>query len=118
MLTWIRLWPVFVIPVFLLNAIGFLPTYFYEGRHWGGGPIRQWMLNTFLIPILNYDQGKQIIQWFNEASVLQESLMYSLIILNINVFLIPVLYGAGNVLMKGLNRIPVRGLELKRQAVR
>ncbi len=118
MLTWIRFWPVFVGPVLLLNGLGFLPTLFEGGRYWGGGPIRQWMLNTLLIPILSVSQTEQIVQWFNEASVLQECVMYSLLILNLDIVLMPVFLGIGTGIMKVLNWITVKDLALKRQAVR
>ena len=118
MLTWIRFWPMFVVPVFVLNAIGFLPTIFEARRYWGGGPVRQWMLNTFLIPLLSDAQAHQITDWFNTATVIQECLMYSIIILNLNLLVIPILYGCGNGIIKVINWISVRDLELKREAVR
>ena len=118
MITWIRLWPMFVVPLFILNAIGFLPTIFKAGRYWGGGPVRQWLLNTVLIPLLSDTHGEQIAQWFNTATVTQEYIMYSIIILNLNLLVIPILYGCGNGIMKIINWISVRDLELKREAVR
>lgn len=118
MLTWMRFWPVFVGPVLLLNVLGFLPTVFEGGRYWGGGPIRQWMLNTLLIPLLNVSQAEQIVQWFNEASVLQECVMYGILILNLDLLLMPVFYGFGQGIMRVLNWMTVKDLALKRQAAR
>ncbi len=119
MLTWIRLWPVFIVPIFFINMLGFLPTVFEMGRYWGGGPVRQWMLNTFLLPLLSYSHAEQIVYWFNhEATIFQECLMYGVIILNLDIFSLPVIYGIGNGVMKLLNWSTVKELNLKRKAAR
>ncbi|MFQ5588179.1 MAG: hypothetical protein ACE5F7_05005 [Nitrospiria bacterium] len=118
MLTWIKLWPAFALPMVFINLSGFLPTIFEAGRHWGGGPVRQWLSNKLLIPLLSDSQAEQLVQWFHQASVVQECLMYSIIVLNLNVLALPFLYLIGEGIMKGLNGISVRELELKRQAAR
>jgi len=118
MLTWIRFWPVFAVPMFVVNALGFLPTIFEAGRYWGGGPIRQWMLNMVLIPILSYEQAESIVAWFDEATVFEECLMYGIIILNLNILVLPLLYTIGNAMMRFSNWITVTNLDLKRKAAR
>ncbi len=118
MLTWIRLGPILALPVLLLNAIGFLPTTFYDGRYFGGGPIREWTLNTFLIPVLGYVQAEQIVDWFQAASIFQECLLFGIMMINLDALLLPVLYGFGKGTMRVFNWISVRDLELKRKAAR
>jgi len=118
MLTWIRLWPAFVFPVLALNLLGFLPTIVFEGRYLGGGPIREWLVNTVLLPLLSISQAEALVAWFYQASPLEESFLFGLIALNLDVFLMPVFYGLGNLLMKGNNWLSVKELQLKRDAAR
>lgn len=118
MLTWIRLWPAFVFPALALNLIGFLPTFVFQNRYLGGGPVREWAVNTFLLPILSTGQAEKVVSWFYNATVLEECLLYGIIVLNLDVFMMPVFYGLGNTLMKLINWISIKDLQLKRSAAR
>ncbi|MFQ5543872.1 MAG: hypothetical protein ACE5FY_05925 [Nitrospiria bacterium] len=118
MLTWIRLWPAFVFPVLVLNLIGFLPTLVFQGDYVGGGPVREWAVNTFLLPVLSVLQAEQIVLWFNQATVMEECFLYGVIVLNLDVLMMPVFYGLGNILMKISNWISIKELQLKRSAAR
>ncbi len=118
MLTWIRLWPVFVFPVLGLNLIGFFPTGGYQGQYYGGGPVREWAVNTFLLPLLSVPQAEKVVAWFSQATVMEECFLYGIIALNLNVFLMPVFYGLGNMIIKINNWISIKELQLKRSAAR
>ncbi len=118
MLTWIRLWPAFVFPVFALNLIGFLPTIVFQGEYLGGGPVREWTVNTFLLSVLSVSQAEKVVAWFYQATVMEEWFIYGLIILNLDALLTPVFYALGNIIMKMSNWISIKELQLKRSAAR
>lgn len=118
MLTWIRLWPAFVFPVLGLNLIGFFPTVSFQGQYLGGGPVRAWAVNTFLLPFLSAAQGGKVVAWYSQATVMQECFLFGIIALNLDVFMMPVLYGLGNVIIKINNWISIKELQLKRSAAR
>lgn len=129
MLTWLRLWPLFFLPVLLLNLLGFCPTYFLEGEflggavilkgtYIGGGPVREWTINTFFLPMLSPLRASDVIDWFLAASVAEEWVLYLVIVVTLDVLLLPGVYVLGNSLIRASNWLVLKELQLKRSAAR
>ena len=47
MITWLKIWPLLLMPTVILSAIDAFPTSLIGGRVLGGGPVREYYLNTF-----------------------------------------------------------------------
>ena len=118
MLTWIRLWPLLALPVFILSLLISLPMFELRQQLIGGGLVREWLLNHLLLPILPMEQAAQIIHWFARSHVIGEWLIAFLIALNINAILLLPLYFIGQLLIKLSAWILRTELSLKRQSVR
>lgn len=118
MLTWIRLWPLLALPVFIVSLLISLPMFEIRHHLLGGGLVREWLLNHLLLPVLPTEQAAQIIHWFSQSSVIGEWLFAFLIALNINAILLLPLFLFGQLLIK-LSAWTLRTeLNLKRQSVR
>jgi hypothetical protein len=118
MLTWFRLWPLLLLPLFVLSLLISLPMFEVRHQLLGGGLVRQWLLNHGLLPLLPDIQTEQIIHWFAGASALQEWLLAFLITLNINALLLLPLFFVGQLVI-GLSAWTMRTeLNIKRQGVR
>lgn len=68
----------FVVPV-LLSIAGLtmlaLPTTENHGAYFGGGPLRQWTLNHFLLPALPDNIAHSALVLFNHGDVIDEWLL-------------------------------------------
>jgi hypothetical protein len=118
MITWIQMWPILTIPFVIVTAAAAIPTAVWNGRILGGGPIREWLLNHLLLPVLPQDAGASLVGWFQSANALQEWSVSALIALNINAVLLPLLFGLGHILIQTTNWFSNKDLELKRRAAR
>lgn len=118
MITWIQVWPILLLPTILIAGIAALPTAALKGRDLGGGPIREWLLNHLLLPLIPQDAGRALVAWFQHASGVQEWLVALLIALNTNAVLLPAFYGLGLVMIRTGNWFTNKDLELKRGAAR
>jgi hypothetical protein len=98
-LTWIRLWPLFFLPLFLLAPLGLLPEFSVGRIHISGGAVREWFLNTFLLPVLPTENGWHLVSWFSRADLLQEIFLHALITLDIALLLMPLIFGFGEFLI-------------------
>lgn len=118
MLTWFRLWPLLVLPAFILLLLTSLPIFEIRSRLLGGGLVREWLLNHALLPVLPLAQAEQLIVWFANASVIQEWLLSLLIIININGILLFPLYFIGQLII-GFSAWTLRTeLNIKRKSIR
>jgi hypothetical protein len=118
MITWLNYWPVMLLPTAILSALAALPTRMFNGHLIGGGPVRQYFLNHFLLPLLPSDAASSLVAWFSTASGLQEWLLSFAVAINLNALALPLLYAMG-VLIIGLSSwVSKKNIDLKRQAVR
>ena len=118
MITWIQVWPILGIPTLMVAGIAALPTAGFNGRVLGGGPIREWLLNRLMLPLLPQDAGLALVAWFQHANGVQEWLVALLIAINVNAVLLPAFYGLGLVIIRTGNWFTNKDLELKRTAAR
>lgn len=118
MITWIQVWPLLGTPLLIVAGLAGLPTATFNGRVLGGGPIREWLLNHWLLPVLPHEAAAQLVAWFQSANGLQEWLIALLIGLNINALLLPAFYWLGLVMIRTGNWFTNKDLELKRRAAR
>lgn len=95
MTTWFSLWPVLMIPSVLVFVAGLIPGLSFLNHTFGGGMVRQWLVNHVLIPILPKDWGWLLVDWYQAASVAQELVLHALVAINMNALLLPVLYLGG-----------------------
>jgi hypothetical protein len=72
MITWLTYWPVLLTPTVILSALAALPTRMFNGYLVGGGPVREYYLNHFILPVLPADAARSLVAWFSTASGLQE----------------------------------------------
>ena len=118
MLTWFRLWPFLVLPVFILSLLISLPMFEVRHQFLGGALVRQWLLNHTLLPVLPDAQAVVIIDWFFSASALQEWLLAFLIALNINALLLLPLFSIGQQIIRFSAWTMRTELNIKRQGIR
>lgn len=118
MLTWLRLWPLLVLPTFFISLLMSLPLFEIRGVTLGGGLVRQWLLNHLVLPLAPLEQGALLVNWFTAAGVVQEWAMALLIAINMNAVLLLPLYGIGQGLIKLSGWYVRTELELKRKGIR
>ena len=118
MITWIQVWPILGMPTIVVAGIAALPTAEFRSRILGGGPVREWLLNHLLLPLIPQDAGLALAAWFQHANGVQEWLVALLIALNVNAVLLPAFYGLGFVIIRTGNWFTNKDLELKRTAAR
>jgi hypothetical protein len=115
MITWLNYWPAMLLPSLLLLPPAWMPTTMFRGL--GGGVVRQWYLNHFLLPLLPNDAAAALVQWYATASVWQEWGVAAAIVININALLLPPLYLLGAVVIGLSSWVARKDIELKRRAV-
>lgn len=118
MITWLQLWPLLVFPSFLISALSALPTVLFNGRYLGGGPIREWLLNHVLLSWLPQTASIDVVAWWAHALPWQEWCVTLLLAFNLNVLLLPLLFGFGEIQIRFRNWTAATTLELKRKGVR
>lgn len=118
LLTWIRLWPLLLLPSFLLTLAVSVPMFEMRGVLLGGGLVRQWLLNHVLLPFAPLDQAHLLVNWFASASVLQEWCLAMLIVLNLNASLLLPLFFVGQSFIKLSAWVMRTELDLKRKGFR
>jgi hypothetical protein len=118
MITWLQLFPMLLMPTYVLGALAALPTVQAFNHLLGGGPVREWLLNHCLLSWLAPPAGHTVIGWFAHATAIQEWLLALLIALNLNALCLPLLYAVGNGLIRVKNWFAIKNLELKRKNAR
>lgn len=118
MTSWIRFWPLLCVPVVLLALLSGLPTVPWHAHVLGGGPVRQWVLNHGLLPLLPTPWAAQIVAWDAHWSVLPEWLLTVWVAVNLNVVLLPPLYVLGSLLITLMNWLARTDLGQKQAALR
>ena len=113
MITWLRLWPVFLIPLLIMLPAGLLPHLNLGFLTFDGGVIRQWSVNTLLLPLLTQQDALLIVHYFQRASYVEEFLLYLFICFNVTVLLMPVFYLVGNVIIRVSTWFAVNELKQK-----
>ena len=82
MITWLSFWLTLLMPTVILSALAALPTWVLNGRLVGGGPVREYYLNHFILPVLPTDAASSLVAWFSAASGLQEWLLSFAVAIN------------------------------------
>lgn len=100
MITWVQLWPLLAAPAFLASLLSALPTFALKGVLLGGGPLRQWLINTFMLPVVPTEAGHDFVAWFAHASVVSEWFVSFFVALNVNAILLPALYLVGALIIR------------------
>jgi hypothetical protein len=118
MITWLQLFPILLLPTYVLGVLAALPTVTAFNRMLGGGPLREWLLNQLLLSWFPTHAGTALVEWFTHASIVQEWLLALLIALNLNAISLPLLYALGNGLIRVKNWFAIKNLELKRKNAR
>lgn len=118
MITWLKIWPLLLMPTVILSALAAIPTHIFNGRLLGGGPVREYYLNNFLLPVLPADASASLVQWFSTASSMQEWLLAFAVSVNINAILLPLLYVFGIFVIQVSSWVAKKDIQLKRDSVR
>ncbi|MES0328327.1 MAG: hypothetical protein ABUK13_09075 [Gammaproteobacteria bacterium] len=118
MITWVRLWPLLLSPLLVISFLSVIPVFTVRDHILGGGVFVEWLLNRILLPLLPWEQGNQLVQWFSGASYGQELMLALLMALNITALIMPVLYGLGELVIWLTAFFTRKELELKRQSMR
>ncbi len=118
MITWIQLWPVLMMPTIILSALSAMPTRLFNGRMLGGGPVREYLLNHVVLPLLPADASAALVNWFAAASSMQEWLLAFAVSVNINAMLLPLLYGLGVLVIQVSSWFAKKDIQLKRESMR
>ena len=118
MITWFQLWPALLMPTGILSALAALPTLAVGGRLLGGGPVREFYLNHFVLPLLPGDAAAGLVNWFSTASAFHEWLLALAVSVNLNALLLPLLYVLGVFIIRVSAWASKKDIQLKRASVR
>lgn len=118
MITWMQLWWELLIPTIITGLLTTLPTIHWKDGMIGGGPIREWLLNHCLLPLVPHHAAEMLVQWWMTASTLQEVSLSVLIAINLNVLLLPVLYLSGEAQIRYRAWAASTSLKVLRQSIR
>ena len=118
MITWIQLWPLMLMPTIILSALAAIPTRLFNGRLLGGGPVREYYLNHFILPVLPADASASLVQWFSGTSAVQEWFLAFAVSININALVLPLLYVFGIFVIQVSSWVAKKNIQLKRDSVR
>ncbi len=118
MMTWFSAWPLAASPFFIISLVSAIPTFVYKGGTLGGLPIREWILDHLLLPVLPAAIEDRILDWFSHASYLEEWLLVAFVAININAALLPLLYYLVGGLIRINNYLTRKSYEAKQSAVR
>ena len=118
MVTWIQLWPLMLMPTIILSALAAIPTRLFNGRVLGGGPVREYYLNHFILPVLPADASVSLVQWFSTASAIQEWCVAFAVSVNINALMLPLLYVFGIFVIQVSSWFAKKNIQLKRDSMR
>lgn len=118
MITWLTLWPILLVPSIILMALASCPTFLFRGRMLGGGPVREFYLNNFVLPVLPHDAGARLVEWFSSATVVQEWFLALAAAININAALLPLLYALGFCAINVSAWMARKNIELQRRGMR
>lgn len=118
MITWMQYWLFLPMPTILLSALAAMPTRLINGHLAGGGPVREYYLNHFILPVLPEGAGSQLVAWFSTADGFQEWLLAFAFAINVNAILLPLLYGMGVTVVGLSSWVTKKNIDLKRQAMR
>jgi hypothetical protein len=118
MITWFQVWPFLTTPFLFISLLAAIPTFTLSSRDLGGLPIREWVLNRFLLPVLPVGVDDRVLSWYSGSSTLDAWLLVALVALNLNAIMLPALYFLGGILINLSGRLASKSLELKTKAVR
>lgn len=118
MITWFQLWPVLLMPSAILSALAAIPTLQVGGRLLGGGPVREFYLNHFVLPLLPGNTAAALVGWFSSASAFHEWLLALAVSINFNALLLPLLYVLGVFIIRLSAWASKKDIQLKRESVR
>jgi len=118
LITWLKIWPLLMMPTVIFSAIAAFPTFLIGGRVLGGGPVREYYLNHFLLPVLPADASVSLISWFSTASAMQEWLLAFAVSVNLNAMLLPLLYALGVFVIQVSSWVAKKDIQLKRDSMR
>ena len=89
-----------------------------RGRVLGGGPVREYYLNHFLLPLLPADASASLVSWFSTANSMQEWLLAFAVSVNLNAILLPLLYVLGVFVIQVSSWVAKKDIQLKRDSIR
>ena len=97
-LTWFRLWPFLFIPLMVLIPILLIPEIYILNQKMGGIYVSDFLVNLIL-PFMQNDHALALIDYYKSGGIFSAFVVSMLIAININVLLLPLLYGLGNVII-------------------
>lgn len=118
MITWLQYWIFLPMPTVILAAMASMPTISISGRWVGGGPVREFYLNSFALPVLPADAGARLVEWFSTASLVQEWSFALAVAINVNALLLPLLYFIGKAVIGFSSWSARKNIELLRKATK
>jgi hypothetical protein len=118
LITWLRIWPLLLMPTVILSALAAFPTSLIGGRVLGGGPVREYYVYHFLLPVLPANASAALVNWFATASSMQEWLLAFAVPVNLNAILLPLLYALGVFVIQVSSWVAKKDIQLKRDSIR
>ena len=95
MITWLKLWPFTLIPFLVVFLLGFLPSIDMSGKSFGGALVREWFLNYTVLPFLSNEMARTVVQWFYDATLIEELLLHLLVSVNVWALFFPIMFMLG-----------------------
>ena len=71
-----------------------------------------------MLPVLPHDSAAQLVQWFAQASALEEWAFAFAVAININALMLPLLYVFGIGVIRASSWFAKKNIQLKRDALR
>lgn len=118
MITWVRLWTIFLVVPLLVWLPGAVPQFSIRGRTFGGGYVRQWFANNVVYPVVPADWWATIQGWYMTTSYAGELALHSLIAIDIGLLSMPLVYVLGTLYIRFLAWLTKTDFSQKTTSVR
>lgn len=76
MKTWWHYFPLLILSALIPFGAGLLPTLEWEGHYYGGGPVREWAINTMHWVLSDTAQAQLVAHFMRAPGIAEEYLLY------------------------------------------
>ena len=116
-LTWFVLWPLLLLPLAILFVLGAIPDFTLANKSLGGYLLRDMLVNSALA-LFTSEKASLLAQLYEQGDYVRQLLIYGVIALNLNMVILPFLYGIGELIIKVSSWLATAELESKTRTAR
>ena len=118
MTTWFDLWWLLAMPVFFLGLLTGLPTLNVLGHDLFGFALRAWLVNHSLLQFMPDVLADRLVHWFLQADTLRQWALSFFVAINLNAFMLPILFIAGEGMIRWSAWSTRKTIELRRRGAK